>query len=186
MVPESHWQFKKCGRCHKRPLENTEGTCWVHFLGLSHLDPLLSLCLCSGSVRKVNHRHLAADPRFPLCFEQSPFPRINPEPRYFMSTRLIKDGDLYCCGTTIKGNSRNRVLFPVTARLRCYSYFFAWKYGNIKRRVEKKDKYWAVIKIHIYAAQFSLRRNSMCWLAGSIWSSLRKEMSEPPGPVISG
>lgn len=123
MVPESHWQFKKCGCCHKRPQESTEGTCWVHFLGLSHLDPLLSLCLCSGSVRKVNHRHLAADPRFPLCFEQSPFPSINPEPRYFMSTRLIKDGDLYCCGTTIKGNSRNRVLFPVTARLRCYSYF---------------------------------------------------------------
>lgn len=123
MVPESHWQFKKCGCCHKRPLENAEGTCWVHFLGLSHLDPLLSLCLCSGSVRKVNHRHLAAEPRFPLCFEQSPFPNITPEPRYFMSTRLIKDGDLYCCGTTIKGNSRNRVLFPVTARLRCYSYF---------------------------------------------------------------
>lgn len=44
----------------KGRLENTEGACWAHFLGRSHLDPLLSLCLCFGTLRKVNHRHLAA------------------------------------------------------------------------------------------------------------------------------
>lgn len=44
----------------KGGLENTEGACWAHILGLPHLDPLLSLCLRFGPLRKVNHRHLAA------------------------------------------------------------------------------------------------------------------------------
>lgn len=43
----------------KGGLENSEGACWAHFLCHSHVDPLLSLCLHSGSMRKVNHRHLA-------------------------------------------------------------------------------------------------------------------------------
>lgn len=58
--------------------------------------------------------------------------------------------------------------------------FLAWKYGNIKRWVEKKDKYWAVIKIHIYAAQFSLRGefnvlvswlHLMCAEKRDVWTS---------------
>lgn len=44
----------------KGQLENTEGACWAHILGLPHLDPLLSLCLRLGPLRKVNRRLLAA------------------------------------------------------------------------------------------------------------------------------
>lgn len=151
----------------KGRLENTEGACWAHFLGRPHLDPLLSLCLCFGSLRKVNHRHLAA------VFFLS-----------FASRKLIS---LHLAKTWI----RFVELPPKNPKKKqkC-SLLIKMSYFNLKRwrhqTMRKRDKCWAVIKIHIYVAQFSLQQNSMCLLAGSIWSKLRKEMCEPPGCVISG
>lgn len=107
---------------------------------------------------------------------------------------LIKDRVYILCKiTTIsEKNKRQTECASCHARLRCcwnvFCFFFLSEEMTTSKDCdwEWKEKCRAVIKIHIYAAQFFVWGSSGCWLVGFIWSVLRKAMSEPLGLVIPG